>query len=162
ALQCGDRLLACARREPAGLGWVAMNMSDQPLTGFSHGAAGFASALLHLAGRSGESRFRTAALDALAYERSLFLAGAGNWRDLRRDVATDQPGWERSACTSAWCHGAPGIGLARLLSLPYLDDASVRAEIATALETTQTHGFGGNHSLCHGDLGNLELFLQAH
>lgn len=22
-------------------------------------------------------------------------------------------------------------------------------------------GFGDNHSLCHGDLGNLELFLQA-
>ena len=62
---------------------------------------------------------------------------------------------------SAWCHGAPGIGLARLLSLPYLDDATIRAEIATALETTRAHGFGGNHSLCHGDLGNLDLLLQA-
>lgn len=24
-----------------------------------------------------------------------------------------------------------------------------------------SHGFGLNHSLCHGDLGNLELLLQA-
>jgi lantibiotic modifying enzyme len=23
------------------------------------------------------------------------------------------------------------------------------------------HGFGGNHSLCHGDLGNLETLLHA-
>ena len=34
-------------------------------------------------------------------------------------------------------------------------------EIDTALKTTLTEGFGGNHSLCHGDLGNLELLLQA-
>ncbi len=30
-----------------------------------------------------------------------------------------------------------------------------------ALRTTLAQGFGGNHSLCHGDLGNLELLLQA-
>lgn len=62
---------------------------------------------------------------------------------------------------TAWCHGAPGIGLARLLSLQHLDDAAVREEIDTALKTTVAQGFGGNHSLCHGDLGNLELLLQA-
>jgi hypothetical protein len=32
-----------------------------------------------------------------------------------------------------------------------------RAEIAAALETTVANGFGGNHSLCHGDLGNMDL-----
>lgn len=62
---------------------------------------------------------------------------------------------------TVWCHGAPGIGLARLCCLPHLDDAEIRSEINTALKTTLTHGFGFNHSLCHGDLGNLELLLQA-
>jgi lantibiotic modifying enzyme len=62
---------------------------------------------------------------------------------------------------TAWCHGAPGIGLARLRSLPRLDDTDIRLEIHAALKTTLAHGFGGNHSLCHGDLGNLELLLQA-
>jgi lantibiotic modifying enzyme len=141
---------------------VAKDVSHPPLTGFSHGAAGFAWALVHLAARTGEDRFRSAALDALGYERSQFVPAAGNWRDLRRELPTEQPGEEKPACMSAWCHGAPGIGLARLGSLPYLDDATTRAEIATALETTRAHGIGGNHSLCHGDLGNLELFLQAH
>ena len=30
-----------------------------------------------------------------------------------------------------------------------------------ALKTTLAEGFDQNHSLCHGDLGNLELLLQA-
>jgi lantibiotic modifying enzyme len=34
-------------------------------------------------------------------------------------------------------------------------------EINTALQTTLAQGFGLNHSLCHGDLGNIELLLQA-
>jgi lantibiotic modifying enzyme len=45
--------------------------------------------------------------------------------------------------------------------LPYLDTPTVRADLAAALDSTRQHGFGGNHSLCHGDLGNLELFLTA-
>ena len=57
-----------------------------------------------------------------------------------------------------WC---AGHGLARLCSLQHLDNATIRAEIETALQTTLAQGFGGNHSLCHGDLGNLELLLQA-
>jgi lantibiotic modifying enzyme len=34
-------------------------------------------------------------------------------------------------------------------------------EIKTAIETTIKHGFGDNHCLCHGDLGNIDLLLIA-
>lgn len=61
----------------------------------------------------------------------------------------------------AWCHGAPGIGLARLASLEHIDDATIREEIDAALQTTLAHGFGLNHCLCHGDMGNLEFVLSA-
>jgi lantibiotic modifying enzyme len=61
----------------------------------------------------------------------------------------------------AWCHGAPGIGLGRLGALAQLDDAKVREEIDIALHTTFQQGFVGNHSLCHGALGNVELLLTA-
>jgi lantibiotic modifying enzyme len=130
------------------------------LTGFSHGAAGIAWALLELAVVSGEERFRTAALDAIAYERSLFSPDVGNWPDLREsnDSVTQS---DKEKFMVAWCHGAPGIGLARLYSLQHLDDPATRKEIETALRTTLAHGFGHNHCLCHGDLGNLELLLQA-
>jgi type 2 lantibiotic biosynthesis protein LanM len=159
AVQCGDRLLARAQPREQGSAWVSSLAPDRPLTGFSHGAAGMAWALLELAALSGAARFRTAALAAIAYERSLFSPDAGNWPDLRSHVVqanNGQPGY-----ATLWCHGAPGIGLARLRTLPYLDDAPTRAEIGTALQTTLTTGFGYNHSLCHGDLGNLELLVQA-
>jgi type 2 lantibiotic biosynthesis protein LanM len=163
AIQCGDRLLARAQAAGPGIGWITPAAAgNRPLAGFSHGAAGIAWALLELAGLTGEERFRAAALAAIAYERSLFSAAVGNWPDLREPEAVAQEGRDgRHSFVTAWCHGAPGIGLARLRSLPHLDGAATSAEIDTALKTTLSQGFGSNHSLCHGDLGNLELLLLA-
>jgi lantibiotic modifying enzyme len=120
--------------------------------------------LLELAKLTDEKRFRNAALDAIAYERSLFRPKVGNWLDLRNfsdTVLADKDTQNINICMTAWCHGAPGIGLARLRSLPYLNDAEIHSEIDTSLKTTLADGFGGSHALCHGDLGNLELLLQA-
>jgi lantibiotic modifying enzyme len=118
--------------------------------------------LLELAALTGEERLQTAAYAAITYERSLFSPKAGNWPDLRNLKTSGQTGDNgQHRFMTAWCHGAPGIGLARLCALQHLDDAAIRAEIDTALQTTLAQGFGGNHSLCHGDLGNLELLLQA-
>ncbi len=122
------------------------------LTGFSHGAAGMAWALLELATLTGEERFRSSAVAAITYERSLFSPDAKNWLN---------SAGEQDTFSVAWSHGAPGIGLARLHSLKHLDDAQIPLEINTALETTLAHGFCGNHSLCNGMLGNLEFLLQA-
>ena len=61
----------------------------------------------------------------------------------------------------SWCHGAPGIGLARLVALEHVDDVDVRKDLDIALESTVANGFLSNDSLCHGDLGNLELLLRA-
>ena len=36
----------------------------------------------------------------------------------------------------------------------------MRQDIAVAIETTRAHGFGFNHSLCHGDFGNLDLLSK--
>ncbi|MEQ9672108.1 type 2 lanthipeptide synthetase LanM family protein [Coleofasciculus sp. G2-EDA-02] len=162
AIECGDRLLACAQKMTVGIGWMSVSMGKKPLTGFSHGVAGIAWALLELAAVTGEERFQEAAQDAIAYERSLFSSDVGNWPDLREfetTVLSGSPG--QVNYMTAWCHGATGIGLARLRSMPHLEDTETRAEIDTALKTTLTQGFGMNHSLCHGDLGNLELLLQA-
>jgi len=160
AVQCGEHLISHAEVSDHGKGWIVPGTGKRPLTGFSHGAAGIAWALLQLSALSGEERFRTAALDAIAYERSLFSPDASNWPDLRvSDDSVTQSDKEKFMV--AWCHGAPGIGLARLRSLQQLDDAVTRSEIEIALRTTLAQGFGHNHCLCHGDLGNLELLLQA-
>lgn len=161
AILCGDHLIAEAKKMTQGIGWV-IPAQDRPLTGLVHGTAGIAWALLELSSMTGEQRFRTAALEAIIYERSLFNPDIGNWPDLRNlaDTVLSEKD-NHHQCMTAWCHGAPGIGLARLQCLPNLNDHEIKAEIDTAINTTLANGFGRNHSLCHGDLGNLELLLQA-
>ncbi len=163
AIQCGDQIISQAQTMEHGVGWLPKSAGEKPLAGFSHGAAGIAWVLLELASLTGEKRFQTTALAAIEYERSLFCPEVGNWPDLRNfstAILSNKDNYQLT-CMTAWCHGAPGIGLGRLRSLPHIDDAKIRTEIDTALKTTLAHGFGKNHSLCHGDLGNLELLLQA-
>jgi type 2 lantibiotic biosynthesis protein LanM len=160
AVRCGHRLIARAQPAGQGVGWMTRVPSKVPLAGLSHGAAGMAWALLSLAARTGERHFEQCARQAIAYERGLFSAERRKWPDLR-DFPGEPAGAGRFECMTAWCHGGAGIGLARLTCLPYVDDPAVRGEIDVALETTRAEGFGWNHSLCHGDLGNLELLAQA-
>jgi len=51
--------------------------------------------------------------------------------------------------------------LARWRMSAYLDDPEIYSEIDAAWETTLNRGFGYNHSLCNGDLGNLELLWRG-
>jgi type 2 lantibiotic biosynthesis protein LanM len=153
AIQCGEHLVRNAMPQDRGVAWISP-AATHPLTGFSHGAAGISWALLRLFELSGDERFLSTALRGIEYERSQFSSNLGNWRDLRAADRDD-------ACMTAWCHGAPGIGLSRLLSLPWIDGAETRSEIDTAFQTTLESGFGGNHCLCHGDLGNVDVLLEA-
>ncbi|HEU5377775.1 MAG TPA: type 2 lanthipeptide synthetase LanM family protein [Ktedonobacteraceae bacterium] len=161
AQRCGDHLLAQAQRMEQGLGWQNIPMY-RPLTGFSNGAAGIAYSLLRLAQASGEERFHQAALEAFAYERSLFSQTHQNWPVLFADP-TREPDFRMS-----WGYGAPGIGLSRLASLPFVDDSVIREEITTALNTILEQGIGHNHaaigtnhSAGHGDASCLETVLVA-
>ncbi|CAN5852154.1 N/A [soil metagenome] len=158
--QCADHLVAHAQPRTEGVGWIVPNMGGAPLAGFSHGAAGIAWALFKAAELCNNPTYHAVAQQALAYERSLFIAATGNWSDLRV-AAEATPADEPAASMHAWCHGAPGIGLARLAMLDQLADAQVQEEITIALHSTMAHGFGGGHCLCHGDLGNVELLVKA-
>lgn len=156
--RCGERLLARAVVDERGHGWLPdRSLGRRPLTGFSHGTAGIAWALAQLARVSGQERFRDAARGALRYERSWFDPERDNWPDLREGHQASAGG----GFLNAWCHGAPGIGLGRIGLLPCLDDPELRSEIRAAVRSTLAEGFGFNHSLCHGDLGNLELAREA-
>lgn len=149
---CGERLLLTARRSEPGLGWVGPD-GNVPLTGFAHGNAGIAYALLSIADATADHRFREAAKSAIAYERAVFSPANGNWPDLREPSS--------GLYAMAWCHGAPGIGLGRLSSTATLDDPLIRKEIEIALNTTALKGFATTHIVCHGDLGNVDILLQA-
>lgn len=136
-------------------------MASAPLAGFSHGAAGIAAALALLARRTGQSTYAAMADEAIAYERSLFDPVAGNWRDLRSlKPDADLDGKLPDHFPVAWCNGAPGIGMGRLHM--GLDNQEVSHDLDLALAATNREGFGLNHSICHGDLGNLDLLLECH
>ena len=155
ARRCGERLMATAGPvSEEAVGWKS-EVSPLPLAGFSHGAAGICWALLELAEATGDVRYAELAHRGLAYERSLFVPERGNWKDLRA------PGTSDTHFMAMWCNGATGIALGRLLSLRHLDGPEARSELAVALETTLRGGFGGSHSLCHGDVGNLEVLHLA-
>ncbi len=160
-MACGERLLAKAEPQQRGLGWRMPLAGDRALAGISHGAAGIALALLRLYGRTGDERFRAAAIGGMEFERSLFSEAEQNWPDLRAGAAEGIDGGDGHHYMLGWCHGAPGIGLARIAGLQWVDDAEVRREIDDAVRSTLADGFGENHSLCHGDLGNLELLFAA-
>jgi type 2 lantibiotic biosynthesis protein LanM len=155
AAKCGTHLIDKAQPMAAGLGWVNSHTGTVPMAGFSHGAAGIAFSLLALAEATGIESFRRVAQSGIAYERSLFSAEHQNWPALRDSVQGEDDDYR-----ATWCHGAAGIGLARLAGMEYWRDAMTAEEIRVASLTTLECGFDLNHSLCHGDFGNLELLLS--
>jgi type 2 lantibiotic biosynthesis protein LanM len=162
ALRHGDLLLEGANRSDEGWSWKTIPTPGQNLTGFSHGTAGIAWALLELHSRFKEQRFLDAAQEALRYERRWFDREQENWPDFRSPAGNGSP-----QCAMAWCHGAPGIGLSRVRVYQMLKDQESRAEAeaATRSTTRALHSAlqtgQGNYSLCHGNLGNAELLISA-
>jgi lantibiotic modifying enzyme len=141
---CASRLLVRAERLPIGYGWRVGVSGREPMIGFPDGAAGIVLALLTAAELTEDPALRDIAYQAIEFERSGFVPAARNWPE-----------------RATWCRGAPGIGLGRLAGLRYVDSWRVRSEILDAVKATMKSGFGGNHSLCHGDLGNVEFLTVA-
>jgi lantibiotic biosynthesis protein len=166
AARYGEHLVGVASRSDKGWSWDTLAMPNEPhLLGFAHGVSGIAYALGILSATTGRRDFLDAAREALRYERFYFRTSEGNWPDLRSFVQPGPTG--EPACMLAWCHGAPGIGFARLaLHQLFPDDVSFLAEAETAVRTTaatlgQASPGTGNFSLCHGDGGNADLLILA-
>jgi type 2 lantibiotic biosynthesis protein LanM len=159
AMQCGDRLLAQAQPMEHGAAWFNNIETAKPITGFAHGAAGIAWALLELAARTGNQKYKDAAIHAIEYEHTRYSVAGGNWTDAATDEVKDAK--EEVGPSIAWCHGAPGIGLARLAALKHIDHPFIHQDLQRAIQATLNYGLGANHCLCHGDLGNLDFLFQA-
>ncbi|HWB86860.1 MAG TPA: lanthionine synthetase LanC family protein [Bryobacteraceae bacterium] len=167
AVRLGDELLKSAERAEIGYSWQSRTVENhRNLTGFSHGASGAGYALLELFQLTGVSKYRDAALRAFEYERHWFDSKVGNWPDFRKDPLSPQRK-KRYDCLSYWCHGAPGIALARLRAYEILNDETCLAEALTAMATTRAEMVSalengtGNFSLCHGLAGNSEAVLYG-
>ncbi|MEU8173613.1 type 2 lanthipeptide synthetase LanM family protein [Microbispora hainanensis] len=143
------------------ISWPAAQFDGVALGGFAHGASGMALALARAARVTGDEAHLETAGAALRFERSLHDENGEAWPDLRPNVP-----WETM---TAWCHGAPGAGLARLALAETLgDDTSLAADIELAARMTADYYQAAkeyypvrNLSLCHGELGNLDFLWSA-
>ena len=152
AVACGQRLLETRVSSESGYrSWPSFNGIQ--LTGFSHGAAGITYALLRLYEATGNSDYLSAASEGIAYEDSLFSPEINTWPDLRSGDPLDY--------RVAWCHGAPGIGLARMAGLSALNNEQVRNDIEIALQRTQEAGVQSLDHLCCGNMGRIDILSTA-
>ena len=156
AIKCGEYLLRQPRVGPEGhRGWSGQGSGPHGLNGMSHGAAGFAYALASLSAATGRDEFAKAASECIAFENLSYDAERSNWPDLRGD---GEPGWP-----CQWCHGAPGIGLARIAMTKRggLDSKLLATDIRNALVGVERGWPGPLDTLCCGALGSIEFFCEA-
>jgi lantibiotic modifying enzyme len=169
ALFLGEELLLSAVKEPAnGLSWSSeingVEQTSHNLTGFSHGAAGIGYSLLELFRKSGDKKFMIAAEQAFNYENSWYSNQNNNWPDFRANSETRKKDTHDSlAYATAWCHGAPGIGLSRLRAYQILKDEKYLKDYKLAQKTIlktimqeRRSNVMNSYSLCHGLFGICE------
>ena len=160
----GEALIKTARRTDEGDSWESPDIpAERDLTGLSHGASGPAWALGELAAATGERVFREGAGRALQYETACFDPIAGNWPDFR----TRSDGFDPAPSATLWCHGATGIGLARLRLAELLEDPSCARDARLAMSAVKKAVKRAlpdprvDWSLCHGITGNADALLTA-
>lgn len=135
--------------------------------GFAEGFSGMAYALLELFEATGNTKYRDAAVRALARED----------KRLRQErAASPHASWRRKnhgkkAVTlsreTSWSHGAPGIALARVRAFEVLRDQrfkiSAMPEIQATCRTLESWRWvaRGSLSLAHGVAGNTEILIYT-
>ncbi len=127
------------------------------LLGYSHGNAGYAHAFSIANEIKPDKNYIKIIENLIKSENKFFDETYHNWPDFRYDDSTA----EGKRFVSAWCHGAPGIGLGRLKlwesskADEYLNDYK---NAINGLEKSQERN---SYCLCHGMSGNIELVLSG-
>jgi type 2 lantibiotic biosynthesis protein LanM len=157
AVACGRHLLQRRELDQFGLRtWPTLDKCH--LTGFSHGIAGIAYALLQLYKVTADAEFYDAAVDGICFEGRAFVPEQNNWPDYRRAATTQS---QDPMFCMAWCHGAPGIGLGRIAALDMMDTSQVRRDIEAALASTSAADLLPRDHLCCGNAGLMDTLCAA-
>ena len=162
--ELATRLVARGMRDTrGGLSWHTLDDKRANLTGFAHGTAGIAHALLLLDALAPDPAWREAAAAAFAYEAATFDPVQANWPDFRL-MPGQKPGHAPYAV--AWCHGAAGIVRSRLFA-EACGGFQVAADIEAGLGTTARYvqqwyrAPNADFTACHGVFGLLDTLLDG-
>lgn len=146
----GDRLLEASEDHDGVPVWWT---TDEGVLrqGLSHGVSGIAFALARLGAVTGRSAYLDTATESLAFERDLYDPEEHNWRDRRFD----------GECTRTYCHGRPGIGLARLGLRSAGAGGAVREDLERALASPEPDRIDAVDHLCCGNFGRVDWLVEA-
>lgn len=178
-----NALLNAAIITENGICWDRNGSCIHALCGFAHGASGIGFVFLELFRYFNNELFYQIAKMAFEYEDQYFsesgppFSSKNNWPDLRKDIYTEDglnklinsyltgqyTTFSEISYMSAWCHGAPGIGMARLHAFNLTKDRKHLDYLNKALDNTMSNLMlkAQNYTLCHGDLGNASLLLDT-
>jgi type 2 lantibiotic biosynthesis protein LanM len=166
AVKCGEHLLRQPRiGTPGRQSWLGFTVAERaptklsrPLNGMSHGAAGFAYALAALGKVTNREDFSRAADECIAFENDTFSEERSNWPDFRLKGSETEPAWP-----CQWCHGAAGIGLARLgiLRRRALEANLLTTDVQRAARCVEAAWPYSGDNLCCGNLGNIEFLTES-
>lgn len=156
--KCGKHLMKNATSKKGGICWVTSTINKEALAGIAHGGSGICLALAKLYSFTNDLKYKNAAIQGLLYENTLYSNKENNWRDMR----FSQDEIPEDHYVMYWCNGAPGVGLARCRILEFIKQEFIKTDLENAVIKTLKDGFTEvSYSLCHGDMGNLELLLAA-
>ncbi len=153
---CGDHLLAQPRVGRQGArSWIGA--MPHAASGMSHGAAGFSYALAALAHVTGRDEYAAAARECIAFENASYDDSQHHWRPLN---LANEP---NPLTPCQWCHGAAGIGLARIGSLrrSNIEVDTLRQDVVNAVRGTEDSAPSEMDFLCCGTTGRVEFLLEA-
>jgi lantibiotic modifying enzyme len=156
ATRCAEHLIEQRRVGPnSRRSRHRQGLGGQLLNGMSHGAAGIAYALGSVSAATGREEFARVALECIAQENSNYDPERNNWPDLRSPAAR--------AWRCQWCHGAPGIGLARIAMANRggTDPKILEPDIRNALKGVERGWPSRVDTLCCGTLGSVEFLCEA-
>ncbi len=156
ATRCGEHLLRQSRVGAEGRrSWTGLG-GPHDVNGMSHGAAGFAYALASLASATGRDDFANAAAECIAFENASYDPRRHTWPAIFGDGQQHWP--------TQWCHGAPGVGLARIgiVRLHGANATPLIADVENAVTAVQD-GWSSQllDTLCCGALGSVEFLAEA-
>jgi lantibiotic modifying enzyme len=146
--QIADR----ATRDARGARWAMAGFAPS-VVGLAHGGSGITLALSAAQASGIDSEGLIG--DALRWEDGHYEASRGGWPDLR---VHGRP------AGLAWCHGAPGVGIAAAYRSTTIGDAFAEISYARARLAASAHrpnGSAFDGTMCHGLTGVVELHLAG-
>lgn len=164
-----------------GIFWEKEACHITGLCGFAHGNAGIGLALIETGKYFGINTLVETGLLAFQYENNHYDKKWRNWPDYRKGIysnedqemfiaayrTADKDYFTTPANMTAWCHGAPGVLLARYRAIQLLGENAICTDnnisAVSKLEILATaFNIDTNYTLCHGAMAFGLVFLEQY